>query len=34
VLCIFNGPWIAEVAKKWRALQDALQPVPPPDTPP
>ena len=34
VLCIFNGPWIAEVAKKWRALQEALQPVPPPDTPP
>ena len=34
VLCIFNGPWIADVAKKWRALQQALQPVPPPDTPP
>ena len=29
VLCIFNGPWIAEVAKQWRALQEALQPVPP-----
>ena len=34
VLCIFNGPWIADVAKKWRALQQALQSVPPPDTPP
>ena len=27
VLCIFNGPWIAEVAKRWREMQRAMQPV-------
>ena len=27
VLCIFNGPWIAEVAKRWREMQQAMQPV-------
>ena len=29
VLCIFNGPWIAEVAKRWRELQASIQPVSP-----
>lgn len=34
VLCIFNGPWIEEVAKRWREIQHALQPiVAGPDTP-
>ena len=26
VLCIFNGPWIAEMAKRWQEMQRALQP--------
>ena len=26
VLCIFNGPWIAEMAKRWKEMQRALQP--------
>lgn len=27
VLCIFNGPWIEEMAKRWREIQSALQPI-------
>ena len=33
VLCIFNGPWIAEVAKRWRELQASIQPFGAPGTP-
>ena len=27
VLCIFNGPWIAEAAKRWREMQRSMQPI-------
>ena len=27
VLCIFNGPWIAETAKQWRGIQSLLMPM-------
>jgi len=33
VLCIFNGPYIAQVAERWREIQSALQPVASPNTP-